>query len=182
MARADHISPFEAERIRALASRGLSRAEIARRVKRSSITVWRVLSGRRCPPVWPENRDAENGISEKLEMLKVLSLEMRIGSAPNKEADIVTPEIVRTVFIDALTPHFALRRLASERFLADLVAALLDEKFSEATLILAARSIYLRRTTTTFPTVAACIAACKIAEGELRASDSTPTPSDAEAA
>lgn len=178
MSRAEHLTPFDGERIRSLKSQGLSNEAIAEHIGRSAVSIWRVLSGKRRLGVWPDNNDSDSSDSTyPLEMKSRLSLEMRIGSASrDREADMLTAELVRSSFVDALAPHFVVRRREPDRFFADLTAALIDEGFSEPVLKCAARTFIRTRTTTSFPGVAACIAACRSARTELGADvGSTPT-------
>lgn len=167
MSKGEHLTPFEYRRIQTLAAQGISPGEIPSIVGRSKATVWRVLNGRSRPQRCASKKQIIYGV-RPLETKKALSLETGIGSdCLKQEADMLTAELIQSNFVEPLKVHFAVRRLSSEYFLADLVAAFMEEDFSIEVLQRAARSFIKTRTATKFPPVAVCIAMCHEAQNEL---------------
>lgn len=79
----------------------------------------------------------------------------------------MSPETVRDVFIDALTPaHFAKPRAGAERFFADLAADLAREGFTVPVLKRAAEILRGERVGS-FPKIPVCRRACIRAREEL---------------
>ncbi|MBS0233469.1 MAG: helix-turn-helix domain-containing protein [Proteobacteria bacterium] len=156
MSRGEHVTAFEVQRIRELAALGMPMPRIAKRLGRSKSTVWRVLRDGLA-----EQKPKSPVATCPLETKLASSLEIGIvADCTNQEARVSTPDEIRTNFIEALTAHFVVRRRAPERFIEDLIAALMEEGFSVPVLKRAAHTFVKTRTASGFPSVAACIGMC----------------------
>jgi len=80
-----------------------------------------------------------------------------------------TSELIRASFVEPLRVHYSVNKPDPERFVADLVSTLLEERFSTSVLKLAVRNFIRTRRAPNFPSVADCIVVCRAAQGELRA-------------
>lgn len=164
------LTDNDIDRIWQLAGKGLRVQEIMERTGRSRRSVWRVLSGRR------RKRPLRNGNTSNgqhgpklLGPPEPLSLGTRIDSSKSAVEDTMpTAELIRNSFVEPLRVHYSVHKPDPERFVADLVSTLLEERFSTSVLKLAVRNFIRTRRAPNFPSVADCIVVCRAAQGELR--------------
>lgn len=170
MSRNAHLTPDEEDRILRLGALGMPTSTIARNLNRSRNLVWRVLTGRRHTQVWRDKHNLPQSAAAALETLFAVRLETRrrfVGVS--KEADMLTADNpVRSLFIDTLLEHFKGGRRPSERALADLKRELVCDGYDEQVLDRAARDMIRTRYAKGFPSVAECLAACRVAQGQQR--------------
>lgn len=80
----------------------------------------------------------------------------------------MTETAVRQTFINTLIEHFKSGRRPSEKALADLARELVSDGYDQTILDRAARDMIRTRFVKSFPSVAECLAACRVAQGQLR--------------
>lgn len=165
-----HLTPDEEDRILRLRALGMPTSDIACTVNRSRNLVWRVVTGRRQTQVWRDKHNLQPSSVAALETLFAVRLETRTSSVGvSEEADMLTTNVDRTVFIDTLLEHFKGGRRPSERALADLEREIVSDGYSVPVLDRAARDMIRTRYAKGFPSVAECLAACRVAQGQLNA-------------
>lgn len=162
---------------------GMPPTEIARTVGRSRNLVWKVVTGRRSTQVWRNAHALPLSTVGALETCFALSLETRSSSSGvSEEGSPMTISTVRSKFIDTILEHFKSGRRPSERALADLEREIVSDGYDDAVLERAARDMIRTRYTKSFPIVAECLAACRVAQGQLRAAAAKKADNEREAA
>lgn len=165
MARYELVVPSEVSRIRALHDAGKRLQEICRLSRRSRWTVRRILanlhpactlrannntaSGRMGRALAPVSSQKENSIAPA----------NQVGSNSKVGIMIVTRSIVEEKFFNRLVVHFSLGRRPKEKFLSDLVSALIVDRVTPSVLEQAAEKVIANHDGR-FPAVALCRQYC----------------------
>lgn len=166
MSRGAHLTALQFDRILSLwdNGRGLSWVAIAARLGLSYDIVRKVTRGERARPC---SKRRASRFKRKSAGLSNLGLANRITPLAFQEDVHMTPEIVRTHFIDELMPaHYSRPRAAADKFFADLTAHLSRAGFGPAVLKRAAE-ILQGEGSGTFPKIPVCLAACREAREQL---------------
>lgn len=167
MSRGAHLTALQFDRILSLwdHGRGLSWVAIAARLGLSYDIVRKVTRGERARPCG--KRRASHCRKVKSARLSNLGLANRITPPAFQEDVQMTPEIVRTHFIDELMPaHYSRPRAAADKFFADLTAHLSRAGFGP-TVLKRAAEILQGEGSGTFPKIPVCLAACREAREQL---------------
>jgi transposase len=170
MSKRAHLKSHQAKRIKDLSAGGFACGEIAERLEVSTKTVYRVLRGERDALLPLEHNQKRSNGTNSLVPEKGVRLVRRISFAEtDSEEAMPTEDLIRSNFVDTLRVHYVINRPDPDRFLADLIATVLDLGFPTPVLKLAAQNFIRTRRAPNFPSVADCIVACRAAQSELRA-------------